>query len=99
MRLTDRNFPPYISPDALVHIVLTGDTTDSPQGSSFKATISSLFTSQDNAVIITGTGVNSSVRKSVGNIASGDYSAVLGGQNNSGTTDFSTVVGGYCNIA
>ena len=73
MRLTDRSFPPYISSDALVHIVLTGDTTDSPEGSSFKASIGSLFTSVDNAVIITGTGINSSVRKLVNNEASGDY--------------------------
>jgi hypothetical protein len=96
MRLTDRSFPPYISQDALVHIVLTGVTTDSPEGSSYKATIGSLFT--DNAVIITGTGINSSVRKSVGNIASGDYSASLGGLSNSATTNYSTVVGGYQNI-
>jgi hypothetical protein len=93
MRLTDRSFPPYISPDALVHIVLTGDTTDSPEGSSFKASIGSLFT-LDNAVIITGTGINSSVRKLVNNEASGDYSGALGGYSNSATTNYSMVVGG-----
>jgi len=37
MRLTERNFTTDVSINDLIHIVNTGDTTQSPQGSSYKA--------------------------------------------------------------
>jgi hypothetical protein len=37
MRLTERNFTTGVSINDLIHIVNTGDTTQSPQGSSYKA--------------------------------------------------------------
>ena len=40
-RLTDRQFPPSgVTLDDLIHIVITGDTSQSPEGSSFKVTLS-----------------------------------------------------------
>ena len=38
-RLTDRTQAPIVSPDDIVHIVITGDTSQNPAGSSYKASI------------------------------------------------------------
>jgi hypothetical protein len=38
-RLTDRTFAPSVSLDDLIHIVITGDTSQSPEGSSYKTTL------------------------------------------------------------
>ena len=38
--LTDKTLATGVTFDDLIHIVITGDTTDNPQGSSYKATIS-----------------------------------------------------------
>jgi hypothetical protein len=40
LRLTDRSLAPTVSLDDLIHIVKTGDTSQNPAGSSFKATVS-----------------------------------------------------------
>jgi hypothetical protein len=48
--------------------------------------------------MVSGTGVNSTIRRNSSNISSGNYSASLGGLSNSATTNYSTVVGGYKNI-
>lgn len=40
LRLTDRSLAPTVSLNDLVHIVKTGDTSQNPAGSSFKATVS-----------------------------------------------------------
>jgi hypothetical protein len=39
-KLTERSLATGVTINDLIHIVITGDTTDSPQGSSYKATIS-----------------------------------------------------------
>ena len=39
-RLTDRTLAPSISLDDILHIVITGDTSQNPAGSSYKATLS-----------------------------------------------------------
>jgi hypothetical protein len=43
MRLTDRNFATGVTKQDLIHIVITGDTTDSPEGSSYKAPIGQIL--------------------------------------------------------
>jgi hypothetical protein len=43
MRLTDRNFATGVTKQDLIHIVITGDTTDSPEGSSYKAPVGQLL--------------------------------------------------------
>lgn len=42
MRLTDRIFATGVTRDDLIHIVITGDTSQSPEGSSYKAKISQI---------------------------------------------------------
>ena len=55
-RLTDRTLATGVTLNDLIHIVITGDTTQSPEGSSFKATVQQL------ANVITGsTGSGTSV--------------------------------------
>ena len=41
-RLTDKTLTNSVSLDDLIHIVKTGDTTQNPAGSSYKATVSSV---------------------------------------------------------
>ncbi len=43
-KLTDRLMASGVTSEDLIHIVITGDTTDSPQGSSYKANIGMLTT-------------------------------------------------------
>jgi hypothetical protein len=43
MRLTDRTFATGVTKQDLIHIVITGDTTQSPEGSSYKASIGQLL--------------------------------------------------------
>jgi uncharacterized delta-60 repeat protein len=43
MKLTDITFATGATPTDLVHIVITGDTSQSPQGSSYKATLQQVF--------------------------------------------------------
>ena len=43
MRLTDRNFATGVTKQDLIHIVITGDTTDSPEGSSYKAPVGQIL--------------------------------------------------------
>ena len=37
--LTDRTLAPNVTTNDLIHIVITGDTSQNPAGSSYKATI------------------------------------------------------------
>jgi hypothetical protein len=48
---------------------------------------------------ITGTGINSTIRKNVGNTAKGDYGASLGGSGNTASGNYSFVGGGGGNTA
>ena len=41
-RLTDRVLAPTISVNDIVHIVITGDTSQNPAGSSYKASLAQL---------------------------------------------------------
>jgi hypothetical protein len=43
-KLTDRGFAPFVNLNSLIHIVNTGDTSQSPDGSSYKASLSDLST-------------------------------------------------------
>jgi hypothetical protein len=43
MRLTDRDFATGVTKQDLIHIVITGDTTDSPEGSSYKAPVGQIL--------------------------------------------------------
>ena len=82
MRLTDRILASGVSLTDLIHIVITGDTTQSPEGSSYKASISQVKSLFGDAIIITGTGVTSSIRKDSGNLASGNFSSSIPGSGN-----------------
>jgi hypothetical protein len=43
MRLTDRTFATGVTKQDLIHIVITGDTSQSPEGSSYKATVGQIL--------------------------------------------------------
>ena len=51
------------------------------------------------SLYVLGSGTCSSLRCGVGNTASGNYSASLGGRLNCATGTFGAVVGGCCNVA
>jgi len=80
MRLTDRVLASGISATDLIHIVITGDTSQSPEGSSYKAEIGQIQTFFGQQLIITGTGITSSIRRDSGNSASGNFSSSIPGE-------------------
>ena len=100
MILTQRTYSPsgFTTSQTLIHIVDTNNPTQNVAGSSYKATIDEAISGSPFVVIVSGTGVNSSIRRDVNNLASGDNSGALGGLSNSATTNYSMVVGGQNNI-
>ena len=82
MRLTDRVLASGVSLTDLIHIVITGDTSQSAEGSSYKAEIGQIKTLFGENIIITGTGITSSIRRDSGNFASGDFSSSIPGSGN-----------------
>ena len=86
-RLTDRTLATGVTLNDLIHIVITGDTTQSPEGSSFKATVQQL------ANVITGStgsGTSGSSGTSGANGTSGS-SGANGTSGSSGTSGTSPV--------
>jgi hypothetical protein len=100
MKLTDRIQSPsgFTTNQTYIHVVDTNNPTQDPAGSSYKSTIDEAISGSPIVVIISGTGINSSIRRDVNNIASGDNSATLGGGGNTVTSNFSSIVGGCNNI-
>ena len=89
-RLTDRTLATGVTLNDLIHIVITGDTTQSPEGSSFKATVQQL------ANVITGStgsGTSGSSGTSGANGTSGSSgtSGANGTSGSSGTSGTSPV--------
>jgi hypothetical protein len=82
MRLTDRILASGVSLTDLIHIVITGDTSQSPEGSSYKASISQVKSLFGDQIIITGTGITSSIRKNSGNLSSGNFASSIPGSGN-----------------
>jgi hypothetical protein len=65
-KLTDRDFAPSVDLNTLIHIVNTGDTSQSAFGSSYKATLSDLvpiFGEVDAVIQTTGTTISFDKRK------------------------------------
>jgi hypothetical protein len=65
-KLTDRDFAPNVDLNSLIHIVNTGDTTQSPSGSSYKTTLGDLvpiFGEDDLVIQTTGTTISFEKRK------------------------------------
>jgi len=101
--LTDRSLATGVTLQDLIHIVITGDTSQGNlAGSSYKATIQQVSDAIASGITATtlyevGIGVESTQRISVGADASGDYSLVGGGTGNTASGDYSFVGGGYYN--
>ena len=83
MKLTSIDFAPYVNLDSLIHIVNTGDTTQSPDGSSYKAPLSDLsplFGGGGDSYWSASTGPNAIVLANSGSLADG-INAVAEGLN------------------
>jgi hypothetical protein len=101
--LTDRTLATGVTLQDLIHIVITGDTSQGNfAGSSYKATIqqvSDAILSGQTQLYEVGTGTDSTQRIGVSADASGDYSLVGGGTGNTSSGDYSFVGGGKCNTS
>jgi hypothetical protein len=110
--LTDRTFTSGVTRDSLVHIVVTGDTSQNPDGSSYKATLGQiidLYTGSTDVFVTGGTYSNGTLiltNNTGGTInISGFYTGgtdvfVTGGtyNNNTGTATFTNNTGGTFNV-
>jgi hypothetical protein len=80
MKLTSIDFAPYVNLNSLIHIVNTGDTTQSPDGSSYKAPLSTLSPLFGGSYWSASTGTNAIVLANSGSLADG-INAVAEGLN------------------
>jgi hypothetical protein len=92
MKLTTIDNAPYVNLNSLIHIVNTGDTTQSPDGSSYKAPLSDLspLFGGGNTYWSASTGTNAIVIKNSNSLASGINSSAEG---------LNTTAGGYTSKA
>jgi hypothetical protein len=92
MKLTTIDLAPYVNLNSLIHIVNTADTTQSPDGSSYKAPLSDLTAifNGGNTYWSAGTGTNAIVMKYSDSLASGINSSAEG---------LNTTAGGYTSKA
>jgi hypothetical protein len=92
MKLTTIDNAPYVNLNSLIHIVNTGDTTQSPDGSSYKAPLSDLspLFGGGNTYWSASTGTNAIVIKNSNSVASGINSSAEG---------LNTTAGGYTSKA
>ena len=84
----------------------TGNTIEDVSGATHTTAVWRKFSSgtssggtSGNILYITGTGINSTIRKDVGNTAKGNYGASLGGSGNTVSGNYSFVGGGCGNTA
>lgn len=77
-KLTDRSFAPYVNLNSLIHIVNTGDTTQSPQGSSYKVALQDITTLLGGSYWSASSGTNAIVLSNSGSLASGINSIAEG---------------------
>jgi hypothetical protein len=81
MKLTSIDNAPYVNLNSLIHIVNTGDTTQSPDGSSYKAPLSDLsplFGGSGDSYWSASTGPNAIVLVNSGSLASGPNAVAEG---------------------
>ena len=80
MKLTSIDLAPYVNLNSLIHIVNTADTTQSPDGSSYKVPLSDLTTifNGGNTYWSASTGTNAIVIKNSNSLASGINSSAEG---------------------
>jgi hypothetical protein len=97
MKLTSIDFAPFVNFNSLIHIVNTGDTSQSPDGSSYKAPLSDIVPLIGNQYWSASTGTNSLVKANSLLLAPGQYSLAEGLENVS--TGFASHVGGYKSIS
>lgn len=92
MKLTTIDNAPYVNLNSLIHIVNTGDTTQSPDGSSYKAPLSDLspLFNGGSTYWSASTGTNAIVMKYSNSLASGTNSSAEG---------LNTTAGGYASKA
>jgi len=78
MKLTDISFAPSVDLNSLIHIVNTGDTTQSPDGSSYKTPLSQLSNLFGGSYWSASTGTNAIVLSNSNSLASGINSIAEG---------------------
>jgi hypothetical protein len=78
MKLTGIDYAPYVNLNSLIHVVNTGDTTQSQQGSSYKVALSDLSNLFGGSYWSASTGTNAIVLSNSGSLASGINSVAEG---------------------
>lgn len=71
--LTDRTFATGVTLNDLIHIVITGDTSQNPDGSSFKASIQQVFDSYTDVFVTGGTYNNATGKATFTNNTGGTF--------------------------
>ena len=109
--LTDQTFATGVTLNDLIHVVITGDTSQNPAGSSFKATIQQVFDSYTDIFVTGGTYNNTTGTATFTNTTGGTFDVtgfykggtdiyVTGGtyDNNTGTATFTNTTGGTFDV-
>ena len=99
--LTDQTLASGVTLQDLIHIVITGDTSQgNPAGSSYKATIEQVLSGFTGTTLYeVGAGTDSTQRVGTSNDSSGNYSVVSGGFNNTVFGNTSGIVSGTNNLS
>lgn len=71
--LTDQTFATGVTLNDLIHVVITGDTSQNPAGSSFKATIQQVFDSYTDIFVTGGTYNNTTGKATFTNTTGGTF--------------------------
>lgn len=109
--LTDQTFATGVTLNDLIHVVITGDTSQNPAGSSFKATIQQVFDSYTDIFVTGGTYNNTTGKATFTNTTGGTFDVtgfytggidifVTGGtyNNTTGTATFTNTTGGTFDV-
>lgn len=109
--LTDQTFATGVTLNDLIHVVITGDTSQNPAGSSFKATIQQVFDSYTDIFVTGGTYNNITGKATFTNTTGGTFDVtgfytggidifVTGGtyNNTTGTATFTNTTGGTFDV-
>jgi hypothetical protein len=109
--LTDQTFATGVTLNDLIHVVITGDTSQNPAGSSFKSTIQQVFDSYTDIFVTGGTYNNTTGKATFTNTTGGTFDVtgfytggidifVTGGtyNNTTGTATFTNTTGGTFDV-
>lgn len=109
--LTDQTFATGVTLNDLIHVVITGDTSQNPAGSSFKASIQQVFESYTDIFVTGGTYNNTTGKATFTNTTGGTFDVtgfytggidifVTGGtyNNTTGTATFTNTTGGTFDV-